>query len=158
MFATRSEIGRESFSTAYSVGFRALLAGIASAAMSTSSFAQNYIQNPGFEAASGCSFPFFVNCMSSPPWIYTGGAFTTTVGGSEHSGTNALVVAKGPTFMGPNGTGAGTASQSINILGSGTYTFSFWDSGVFGATFSLTATVGPTTVFNANVTNDAYVQ
>jgi len=60
--------------------------------------------------------------------------------------------------MGPNGTGAGTASQSINILGSGTYTFSFWDSGVFGATFSLTATVGPTTVFNANVTNDTYVQ
>ena len=127
--------------------------------MPTTSFAQNLVQNPSFETATGCSGP---QCSASPPWTYTGAAFTADRDPTAaHSGNNYLLLAFPSVASGPNGPGpTGTASQSVTVTRPGLYTFSFWENTAFFApgTFSLTASAGATTTFNANVSNTSYVE
>jgi Autotransporter beta-domain len=116
--------------------------------MPAASLAQNLVQNPGFETGTGCGF----GCTGALFWTYTGAAFTNPVSLLAHTGTNALALALEPGAFGPNGTGPGTASQSVSVSRPGTYTFSFWEAVYGTATYNLTAAIGSRTTFSGTVT------
>lgn len=117
-------------------------------------FAQNLIQDPGFEQATGCG----PNCTGALSWTYTGAAYTDSF--FPNSGSYALGLSWGGGVVAANnnGPGSGTASQSVTVLKNGTYTFSFFEEVIGAATYSLKATVGTTTAFNAVVSNNSYVK
>jgi hypothetical protein len=87
------------------------------------SFAQNLLQNAGFETNGG-----FVPPPSAPPWAFGGSVAVCDAvhcGSTANSGTAFVVV--------PEAGGIGSVSQTVNVTKSGTYTLSFFYQTVFTA-------------------------
>jgi hypothetical protein len=120
--------------------------------------AQNLVQNPGFETGTGCSM-IVPECTGAAFWTFTGAAIVNEEPSVAHSGNNSLELATGSGVATNNGTGPGTASQTVTLTRPGVYAFSFWEFvSTAAGTFNLTATVGSATAFNSNVSNTSYVQ
>ena len=115
-------------------GLPTLLLAIAAVVVSKpeASFAQNLIQNPGFEANT-----------------FTGWT-TTGLIDLEPSGTFGLT-APSNFFANPFAFGLVTLSQTVAVPKSGNYDFSFFYGTPIGTTFNLTATVNGTSVFSGNI-------
>jgi outer membrane autotransporter protein len=96
---------------------------------STISYAQNLVQNPGFETGA-----------YAPAWSTTG---QTDI---EPAGAFGIPVYGGNYYANPFGTG-GTISQSITVSTAGTYQFAFYYAVRNGQTWSLTTDVAGNPVF-----------
>ncbi|WP_371199599.1 autotransporter domain-containing protein [Hyphomicrobium sp. MC1] len=108
-----------------------------------SSFAQNLVQDPGFEDT------VIVPWLISHAWQTTG-----IVNAPYYVGNPAHVQPhSGDWFASPHGTG-GTLSQDVTLTKGGRYQFQFYYAVRTGETWSLTASVQGITVFtNTNITN-----
>jgi uncharacterized protein with beta-barrel porin domain len=124
-------------------GLRALL--LASAALLAlkpdTSFAQNLLQNPGFETGSLTDWTASGLVFALPTGLF----FIPSHSGNFYAAFDAF----------------GTLAQTVAIPKSGNYDFTFFytTSRIIPDTFNLTASVGGTTVFNSNIsTNGSYVE
>jgi uncharacterized protein YhjY with autotransporter beta-barrel domain len=126
----------------------------------TSAAAQNLVLDPGFESPTGCAGGLG-NCTGVPSWTLSGSAYVDgfSNGVFAHSGSFAVgLVNNGFATSNNNGmSNSGVASQAI-ALQKGIYQFSFWYMIPSGLTGTLKASVGGTTVFNSNITNQSYLQ
>jgi len=108
--------------------------------MPTASFAQNLVQNPGFETANLTN------------WPTTGNVDIWGIGYATGMNPNS-----GFWYANPYGAG-GTLSQGVNITTGGRYNFTFYYNAQAGETWNLTARVGGTTAFSGIVTNTVGMQ
>jgi uncharacterized protein with beta-barrel porin domain len=126
---------------------RALLVSSAALVLApVSSFAQNLIQNPGFET-NGCGGPPG-QCSGAPPWLLSGAVDITS--GVGNGGGNGSPYALNPY-------GSSTTTQTVTLANAGNYRFSFFYAANAGGG-PLTVTVGGNTVFNATINNASYLQ
>jgi uncharacterized protein with beta-barrel porin domain len=113
-----------------------LLAGAAAAVVRPeASFAQNLIQNPGFETNS------LVDWTHSPSVdVESNGAFAITAFGNYYAN--------------PYGAGPDTLSQTVTLTKGGKYDFAFFYATRPGFTYNLTASVDGTTVFSGHISTN----
>jgi uncharacterized protein with beta-barrel porin domain len=112
-----------------------------------SSFAQNLIQNPGFET-NGCGAPPG-QCQVVSSWTISGP--TDITAGIGNGGGNGSPWALNPF------SGGSISSQTVPVSTAGNYRFSFFYRDFTGSS-GLVATVGGTTVFNNTVASQTYQQ